>query len=298
MTNQKCCRASTFAILACLALASCQTAQRASKSDLASDIATEVVGRPFLISYNVENAYDGIEQGTEHEGYTPSTSNWGETAAISKAKRVARVLTEANCPLVVVLAEVENQLMADMIARAAGECGYAAISANADQSLSNGVAILTALRLSDVALIPSGYRPHLRVTLPDRTIVYAVHLKSMRDDNPALRQQMLDALTADMRLFGNTRVIAAGDFNTVGDVLPNSEWQWCTQSSGGTSKYQGRWQALDKIYSNQCGRAQVMQPEFLMRNGQPFRSVWCEQAGKTCHENIGYSDHLPLIMWE
>jgi len=245
---------------------------------------------------NVENAFDGIDQGTEYPEFSSENSNWGPEMALNKAKRVAEVFYGAKCPEIIISPEVENQNAADLIADAASRCGYEAISANADQKFPIGVAIFTSRRVTRTSLIDTGYRPHLRVDFADGLTVIGVHFKSQRDGGGDLRLKAAQAVKNEVSKIVGRRIIVAGDFNTEDDLLTGSIVQNCSRTAPGTHVYQGNWHRLDKIYSTECGSVNRLDLPFLMRNGKPYRNERYQEGGTYIYSGKGYSDHIPLYM--
>lgn len=270
----------------------CRTAQNEG-----ANLEAALAGKPLILSANVENAFDGIDQGTEYAEFATSTSNWGPDLAQQKAKRVADVFAAANCPFIVTAAEVENQNAADMIAKA-GNCNYKAYSANDDQSMAVGVAIFTNRPVTNVTKIETGYRPHLRVDFADGLTVIGVHFKSMRDGGDDLRTKAATAIRDEMaKIPAKNRVIVAGDFNTPDDILQSvPQLKNCTLTAPPTHFFHGQAQRLDKIYSTSCAETGRLAPSFLMRGGQPYRAEERRQGNRTIHEDLGYSDHFALYM--
>jgi hypothetical protein len=254
--------------------------------------------QPLVMVANVENAFDGIDQGTEYDEYSSKKSNWSQEMAVAKAKRVAKVFEAANCPKIVTSAEVENQNAADLIAAAASKCRYKGISANESQKMPIGVAIFTSLPVKSTSLIETGYRPHLRVDFEDGLTVIGVHFKSMRDGGDELRKKAAEAVDQEMKKLTGKRVIVAGDFNTEEDLLKGVQLSNCSASAKPTHVYHGEWHRLDKIYATKCSKVDRMNDSFLMKGGKPYRSVMYDKSGKTHHENAGYSDHIPLLMMD
>ncbi len=252
----------------------------------------------LIMVANVENAFDGIDQGTEYPDFKSTSSNWTQEKAEAKARRVAEVFLAAKCPQIIVSPEVENQNAADMIAKAAEGCHYKAISANKDQKFPIGVAIFTSREFSRTSLIETGYRPHLRVDFADGLTVVGVHLKSQRDGGDDLRVAAADAIKKELAAFTGRRIIVAGDFNTEDELLRGTKVSNCTERAQPTHVFHGEWHRLDKIYSTQCTQAERFDAPFLMRNSQPFRGVQHQNSGRTIHEDEGYSDHLPLLMFK
>lgn len=276
-----------------LCLTACGSSSDRSLAVLSDTIAND---QPFLMVANVENAFDGVDQGTEYREFSTQSSNWSQEVAEAKARRVAKVFEAANCPKIITSAEVENQTAANMIAAAASKCGYKAFSANDPQTRPIGVAIFTSLPVKSKSLIETGYRPHLRLDFVNGLTVIGVHFKSMRDGGEELRQKAAEAVAREMQKQGNSRTIVAGDFNTEQDLLKGVPLTNCSASAKPTHVYHGDWHRLDKIYATTCGKVGRLDDQFLMRGGQPFRSVLYDRNGKTFHEDAGYSDHLPLYM--
>ena len=283
-------------VLLVLGLVSCKSGGALEpSSDLWSGGETRK-GTPLVMIANVENAFDGIDQGTEYPEFKSTTSNWNQARAESKARRVAEVFTAAGCPKIVISPEVENQNAAELIVEAAKECDYRGISANKDQKFPIGVAIFTTLDVTKVRLVETGYRPHLRVDFADGLSVIGVHFKSQRGGGDDLRAAAAEAIKAELANFSGRRLIVGGDFNTEEDLLAGTKLENCTARAHPTHVYQGEWHRLDKIYSTDCGEAERLGASFLMRNGKPYRSVLSQEGNRTVHRDEGYSDHIPLLM--
>lgn len=283
-----------FPIVLALMFAACNKAGNPTSNDLLAGQALSQ--RPFLMIANVENAFDGVDQGTEYPEYSSKTSNWNGAAAQNKAARVAEVFFAANCPEIVISPEVENQTAADLIATAAKKCNYKAYSANDKQDFPIGVAIFTSRPINKVSKIESGYRPHLRIDFADGLTVIGVHFKSQRDGGDELRQQAAIALKTQISSMSSQGLIVAGDFNTEEDLLAGTRVKNCTSSAPPTHVYRGEWHRLDKIYAINCGVVGRLSTSFLMRNSEPYRSEMYKKGNMTVHSNKGYSDHLPLYM--
>jgi endonuclease/exonuclease/phosphatase family metal-dependent hydrolase len=246
---------------------------------------------------NVENAFDGEDQGTEYPDFKTGSSNWDQEMAEGKALRVAKVFHAANCPEIVVSPEVENQVAADMIAKAAIRCKYKAYSANTEHKFPIGVAIFTSKRVVSTGLVDTGYRPHLRVDFDDGLSLIGVHFKSQRDGGEDKRLMAAQAIKKEIARKSARRLIAAGDFNTEDDLLAGTGLTNCTRSAKPTHVFRGEWHQLDKIYATHCGDALRLDVPFLFKDDNtPFRSVMRKDGGQTTHRNEGYSDHIPLVM--
>jgi exonuclease III len=72
-----------------------------------------------VLSYNVQNLFDGADDGTEYSEFDPSRGAWTAEAADAKASRVARVIRRAvrGGPDVLCLQEVEHGRVVAGLAR-------------------------------------------------------------------------------------------------------------------------------------------------------------------------------------
>jgi endonuclease/exonuclease/phosphatase family metal-dependent hydrolase len=61
-----------------------------------------------IVSYNVENLFDMVDNGNEYEEYKPGQDNWNENTYQIKLNNIASVLSAINADLAV-LVEVENE---------------------------------------------------------------------------------------------------------------------------------------------------------------------------------------------
>ena len=63
-----------------------------------------------ILSYNVENLFDDVDNGTEYDGFDPERGEWGSREFDEKLKSVAEVLRQAypGGPDIAALQEVEN----------------------------------------------------------------------------------------------------------------------------------------------------------------------------------------------
>jgi endonuclease/exonuclease/phosphatase family metal-dependent hydrolase len=264
-----------------------------------SDQLTE---RPLFMVANVENAFDGKDNGQEYPEFQTSSSNWSPEMAEKKAIRVAKVFSAAKCPEIIVSPEVENQYAADLIVNASKKagCTYKGYSANKTNKQPIGVAIFTSRPVSRESLIEiAGVRPHLRIDFADGLTVIGVHLKSKRNGGgDAERAAGADAIKTTLSSFTGRRMIVAGDFNTEDDLLAGTKLVNCTEHAEPTHVYRRQWHKLDKIYSTQCAKSERFNAPFLMKDGHPYRSVESRDTGYTTHEDEGYSDHIPLLMWK
>jgi endonuclease/exonuclease/phosphatase family metal-dependent hydrolase len=67
-------------------------------------------GEISVLSYNVQNLFDDVDDGTEYRDYDPGAGNWDTARYHAKLSAIATVITtaEAEGPTIVALQEVEN----------------------------------------------------------------------------------------------------------------------------------------------------------------------------------------------
>ena len=63
-----------------------------------------------IMSFNVENMFDGTEQGSEYPKFNPKNGNWTEKDYMGKLRQISRVAMDAtnDGPDIIVFHEIEN----------------------------------------------------------------------------------------------------------------------------------------------------------------------------------------------
>jgi endonuclease/exonuclease/phosphatase family metal-dependent hydrolase len=80
-----------------------------------------------LLSYNVENLFDDVDNGTEYKEYDPSSRQWNRELMEIKLTNIAKVIrgSAPGGPDIVCLQEVENRHVLDLLAdEHLGDLGY------------------------------------------------------------------------------------------------------------------------------------------------------------------------------
>lgn len=63
-----------------------------------------------IVSYNVHNFFDDVDDGTEFSGYRPGSDNWGRVQFHTKAERIAEAVRgTGGYPDILALQEIENE---------------------------------------------------------------------------------------------------------------------------------------------------------------------------------------------
>jgi endonuclease/exonuclease/phosphatase family metal-dependent hydrolase len=195
-----------------------------------------------VLSYNLQNLFDGIDDGTEYTDFDPSRGAWTAEAADAKASRVARVIRRAvrGGPDVLCLQEVEHgRVVADLARDHLRRRGYRYAAVSETPGSAVEVALLSRVPIADARVhtpvrgwprrLPDGgeagaiLRPVLEVRLETAGVplhLFVNHWKSKsggpRETEPARRAaarvvaRRIRAITADAPGAG---IIVCGDLN-------------------------------------------------------------------------------------
>lgn len=205
-----------------------------------------------VMSWNVQNLFDGIDDGTEYSEFDPGTGNWNERLYRRRLERTGEVISKGagNVPDLVILQELEKPEVLDDLADGPLKqfsypwrlCvpGYSIIRCG----------VLSRYPLSEVDLVDCGYfgirplRPALAfsVDTPGGSVrVVALHWKSPRDGRAATEETRRREAAAVKALVEpllikdpGAEVIIIGDLNTPGDglVKPSALAPWEPGLSG------------------------------------------------------------------
>jgi endonuclease/exonuclease/phosphatase family metal-dependent hydrolase len=106
-----------------------------------------------IMSYNVENLFDDVDDGTEYREYDPARGRWDAGGFALRLQAVAEVIRKSapGGPDVVVLQEVENgNVLAALRDRGLAGMGYAHLAIVPKKRLAANVAVLSRLPIARV----------------------------------------------------------------------------------------------------------------------------------------------------
>jgi len=199
-----------------------------------------------VVSWNVQNLFDGENDGNEYKEFDPGTDAWSERLYRRRLDRCVEVLE--NClselPDLVILQELEKpEILDDLAAGPLGRGRFPWRVAVPGFGIIR-CGILSRYPLRNIEVVDCGkygirpLRPALSfiVDSPGGSVnVVAVHWKSPRDGRAATeaarRQEALqvrDIVEAKLRADPNRQVLIIGDMNTPGDgeVTPAALAPW------------------------------------------------------------------------
>ena len=198
-----------------------------------------------LVSWNLQNLFDGVDDGNEYREFDPSSGEWDQRLYHRRLQRVGEVITSCGrFPDVLVFQELEKGPILDDLAEGVLKSGDYRwrVAVPGPQIIRCGV--LSRYPVSSVRIADTGFwgsralRPALSMTLdvPGGPVrLFAVHWKSPRDGRAATESaRRQEALTVREAVFGADGLQSAiptiliGDFNTPADgqVLPAALMHW------------------------------------------------------------------------
>ncbi len=134
---------------------------------------------PFKVaSYNVENLFDAVYNGTEYEEFIPRRHNWNRRMAERKLDHTAEVLCDLDADIVG-LQEVENADVFEQLRTRLKRvgCGYRYGAITHKQGAPIQVALLSRFPIRSVREIQVSYSPRVRNILEADVRVYGQDLK-------------------------------------------------------------------------------------------------------------------------
>ncbi|MEM5948840.1 endonuclease/exonuclease/phosphatase family protein [Spirochaetia bacterium 38H-sp] len=272
-----------------------------------------------LATYNVQNLFDAIHDGTEYGEFLPSEI-WTESLCDKNIASIASVIKRLDADILL-LQEVENiSVLERMRDTFLADMGYDYIFCPKGKSATN-VGVLSRIPLSYVR-VHAFYRedfPYLRPVVEfsfshgsEKFFVFAVHLKSKlggEEKTAPAREFQLRLVAGRVRelmLKADANIIVAGDFNEREDKVEAfldslsgydflSGWELFSVDDG-SYFYNGRWEKIDSFFISGTlfdgnGYDAISMTRItsgLLIDGKPLKRDY--------HSGEGFSDHLPLVL--
>lgn len=262
-----------------------------------------------IASWNVQNLFDGVNDGTEYSEYRHS-AGWSDSAYRARLAALVQVLDSGDLAKaeIIVLNEIENARVAEDIMSALGNRSFLwyAVASQEDGPISLGIISSVPMISADIHEV-DGARPVIRARFricDTDVFVLAVHAKSNLGDTEenlflrSLLGQAVDDLVRRTRQdFPGSLVILAGDFNEepwTGNVVRNPDlwrcfWEDRRDELTGSYVYDGQWLCYDNI---------LLSADFLQDWGVVTDGIATDRDGRPNAWNrntlSGVSDHLPV----
>jgi endonuclease/exonuclease/phosphatase family metal-dependent hydrolase len=209
----------------------------------------------MLMSYNLENLFDGDCNGTEYREYIPETGGWSSLDCRQKCENLAAVITEAvpGGPDILLLQEVENEAALTGLIRYIGAPGYPWGVLPDDRGNAVRSAVLTRYQPETIRIHgldncgTTSYRsiPEIRISHGTRHLaVFCCHWKSRSggtaetEDSRLLQSRQCAFMYHRIRAQSpGAMIIFAGDFNQTAGApclsrQPQQDRLWITPPDG------------------------------------------------------------------
>ncbi len=285
-----------------------------------------------IMSWNVQNLFDGIDDGYEYTDFSVEKGNWSNDIYQKRLKLLSRIIL-LNRPDILALQEIEGEkVLLDFKDKYLDEYKYYS-STRDNSSIQTG--FLSKLPIKNVSIVdPSsgGYklRSLLEVTFDidgEDLVVINNHWKSKRGGFTE-NQRLLSAKALKKRLeyLSDSEVVVLGDLNenyneyqrvyksygtalmyratgegitiTDGRIKDNELYTpWTDSTFPGSYSYRGEWETIDHflLNSNLVDSEGLYFKEFYV-DSRPelFNGEYIYRWNKELQQ--GYSDHLPIVL--
>ncbi len=183
-----------------------------------------------ILSYNVENIFDDVDNGTEYAEFDPVSGGWNESLYHLRLVNLAEVI-KAACrggPDIIALQEIENEkVAADLVSLYLKGMGYTAVAVTKKSNSAVQVGIISRLPFVSVTVhdVYGGSSTHTRPVLEaavktEAGVLYILnnHWKSRIGGSRETEElRLLDASLVRKRMQELTAADPSADFLVVGD---------------------------------------------------------------------------------
>lgn len=292
-------------------------------------------GDLIIMSWNVQNLFDGSDDGTEYDDFSVAGGKWNEDLYQTRLKNIAKIIS-LNDPDIIGLQEIEGfSILTDLRDKYLNDYVYVASSRDSG-AIKTG--FLSKFPIDKVGIItPSsedyGTRTMLEVhfNIDDKSLVLINnHWKSKRGDfSENLRIYSAIALKKRLLELSDFEVILLGDFNenydeytrmgksyetalmfeepgeglTITDSKDIKEnnlfyTPWVDADHSGSYFYRDAWESIDHFILN---KKLMDDDDFYFSDFYvDTRDVLFDSSGSikkwVTDYGSGYSDHLPIIL--
>jgi endonuclease/exonuclease/phosphatase family metal-dependent hydrolase len=277
---RRCC-----AVLVVAVLLSCQN--KPPRIGMPAHFSGPVPDTLTVMSYNVENLFDLVDNGDEYPEFKPNACNWTENTFRIKLANIASVIAEVN-PEIAVLIEVENENTVRELCKTLSDrkCPfpYFAIGDQASGSNTRPVILskLPVLWEKSFGMVPGALRgaPRERPMLEaavycgnDTLLVFACHWPS-KNNRESMRVERAEMLVKKLEALAPAQdYILAGDFNENYDESETFHTAGLDDSHGET--------ALNHVLGTMLsgpgeGVRYVRPPDFELKQSSGFFDPWVD----------------------
>lgn len=261
-----------------------------------------------IATYNVENLFDGKNNGNEYKDFKIGISEWSEQKYIKKLANIKDVLLRIDADIVA-LEEIENEAVLKELIK---DTDYRFVKFRTTKNAPIGLGIISKLKIEKteyISVVNTKTRDILKATFKTDNKkefnIFVNHFPAYKNGIEAQKKAQR-ALSEALKM--STYSIALGDFNTPfgkNSILNPIEIN---------QKYKNLWREVDhKNRYSFCGYGKkraidhvLLSPEFMQKDGDfvyvcrsfyVFKDGLVDKDGysKTQNGENLYSDHLPLV---
>ncbi len=172
-----------------------------------------------VASYNVENLFDLIDDGTEYTDYKPNTNHWNKRALSIKLKNISKTIRHLNADILA-LQEIESKLALELLLKKLPDYKYSFFLKNPNSAV--GVAIISKYEILETKSIKIDSlgkysRPILmaKIIVDNKDILlYVNHWRSKRAMENTRTRYAVSLRNSIYDLSKDTDYILLGDFNS------------------------------------------------------------------------------------
>ncbi|MGG7073106.1 endonuclease/exonuclease/phosphatase family protein [Campylobacter sp. 9BO] len=262
-----------------------------------------------IATYNVENLFDGIDNGNEYPDFRIEKGKWSKQKASQKISRIREVLNALDADIIA-LQEIENKQILKELAKGT-KYTYATFAITKNAPI--GLGVLSKIRPEDserFAVAGVKTRDILRLGFRldnERFELFVVHFPAYKRNG--FKAQKHAEITLKTALGERKNVIVLGDFNTpfgsgktnlLYDIMATKKYTNLWNELAYKERYSfaayGKKRAIDHILLSRefltngklvyvCDSFNVFKPDFMMDG----------EFVKRYDKSSLYSDHLPLF---
>lgn len=287
-------------------------------------------GTLLVMSWNVQNLFDGIDNGAEYSDFSVDGGRWSHELYIKRLKNISRIISQNN-PDIIALQEIEGlQILSDLKQYLDG---YEYVASTSGDIVNLGFMSKYPIERSgeiDPNVDDSGLRPLFEATFDingNKLVLINNHWKSKRGgftehlrllSSVSLKKRLVDLEGMDVVVMGdlnenyNEYQIVRKSYDTAlmfeaeGEGITITDGRvklgelytvWSKSGFEGSYVYRGEWETIDHFLLNK---------KLMDSGGFYFKSFKVDLRQELIDGNYifkwdtdrecGYSDHLPIML--
>ncbi len=276
-----------------------------------------------VASYNVENLFDGLNQGSEYRDFKLGKNGWSKKMAEKKFANTVKAVKFINADILA-LQEIENKAI---LKRLANKTGFKYFAFTKPYRSPVGLGVLSKYPIVSYKSVNAGIRRtrdflHVSINIEGKKLgLWVVHFPTQKHDKSkrlkvakTLRKAVLKSKEKDFLLLGdfNTKISSKSILQDTFGQLSNKQgfydpWSEVSYENRYSQVFFGKKSALDRIIISEGlldGKGLEYKRDSLKvikgflsdKKGYPNRWKTSGKKHNRRHQGIGYSDHFPIMI--